>query len=118
MNKRPFAVTVVSLLMMAAGTMGIVRGFHYANKVWPPEQDLIWIVIVDGIGIACGVFMLRGNNWARWLAVAWVGAHALIISFLNRREILVHVVIFALLAYLLLFRSDVRGYFRGAAQDG
>ena len=79
--KRPWAVTVVGLLMMAAGAFGMTRGFLYARKLWPPEQDLIWIVIVDGIGIACGVFLLRGRNWARWLTLVWVGAHAAVISF-------------------------------------
>jgi CDP-diglyceride synthetase len=113
MNKRPFAVTVVGLLMMAMGTMGLVRGFANAKMIWPPEQDLIWIVIVDVTGIAIGIFMLLGKNWARWLALVWVGAHAFVISFLNHREVLVHVVIFALLAYLLAFRSDVRAYFAG-----
>jgi hypothetical protein len=98
---------------MAAGAFGMVRGFVGATRLWPPEQDLIWIVIVDTIGIGCGVFMLRGKNWARWLTLVWVGGHGAVISFYVRQEMLVHLVIFALLVILML-RSDVRAYFRGS----
>lgn len=99
--------------MMAAGVFGMVRGFAGAKTLWPPEQDLIWIVIVDAIGIGCGIFMLRGKNWARWLTVVWIGGHVALVSFYMRQAILAHAVIFALIAYLLIFRSDVRVYFRG-----
>lgn len=112
MKKRPIAVTVVSWLMMAAGTLGIVYGFKGATTIWPPEHDLYWIVLVDGLGIALGIFMLRGKNWARWLTVAWIGGHAVAVSYFMRRDTLAHLVIFALIAYLLVFRSDVREYFR------
>jgi len=119
MKRRPIAVTVLGWLMMAAGVFGIARGFTGAKTLWPPEQDLIWIVIVDAIGIGCGVFLLRGKNWARWLTLAWVGGHVVIVSFFMRQMILVHAVIFVLIAYLLIFRSDVQGYFRGAeTRDG
>ena len=112
MNQRPIAVTVLGWLMVAAGVFGMARGFAWAKTLWPPEQDLIWIVIVDTIGIGCGVFLLRGKNWARWLTLAWVGGHIVIVSFYMRQMILVHVVIFALVA-ALLFRGDVRAYFGG-----
>jgi hypothetical protein len=112
MKRRPIAVTVLGWLMMAAGVFGIARGFTGAKTLWPPEQDLIWIVIVDAIGIGCGVFLLRGKNWARWLTLAWVGGHVVIVSFFMRQMILVHAVIFALIV-ALLFRGDVRAYFGG-----
>lgn len=112
--KRPIAVTGLGWLMMAAGAFGMARGFLGANTLWPPEQDLIWIVIVDAIGMGCGVFLLRGKNWARWLTLAWIGGHVVIVSFYMRQMIVVHLVIFALIV-ALLFRADVRAYFRGAA---
>lgn len=110
-NQRPIAITVVSWLMMIAGIFGMARGFANARTLWPPEQDLIWIVVVDMIGIACGVFMLRQQNWARWLTLAWIGSHVAIVSIYMRKEILPHAIIFALVAYLM-FRTDVRAYFR------
>jgi hypothetical protein len=117
MTERPWAVTAVGLLMMAAGAFGMSLGFVNAKRVWPPEQDLIWVVIVDAIGIACGIFLLRGKNWARWLTVVWIGAHAVAISFYARKGALAHLVIFALIAYLLVLRADVREYF-GAKNSG
>jgi hypothetical protein len=112
MKKRPIAVTVVSLLMMAGAGFGLAHGFAAAKTLWPPEGDLIWIVIVDSIGIACGVFMLRGKNWARWLTLLWLAGHVVLASQFMRQTLPAHGVIFALIAYLLIFRQDVREYFR------
>jgi hypothetical protein len=114
--KRPYAVTVVSWLVMAAGVFGLVRGFAGAKMLWPPEQDLIWIVLLDATWIVCGIFMLRGQNWARWLTLAWIAGHVVIVWFFMRSELLPHAVIFALTGYLM-FRSDVRAYFRGGEAD-
>lgn len=110
-SQRPIAITVVSWLMIIAGMFGMARGFASARALWPPEQDLIWVVVVDTIGIACGIFMLRRQNWARWLTLAWIGSHVAIVSIYMRKEILPHAIIFALVAYLM-FRTDVRAYFR------
>ncbi len=118
MIRRPIAVTVVGWLMMAAGAFGLVRGFMYARTLWPPEHDLIWIVLIDGAGIVCGAFLLRGRNWARWLTLVWIGGHVAVISVLNHRGILVHALIFAMIGYLLVFRGDVREYFRGERLAG
>lgn len=116
--KRPFAVTVVGVLMMAAGMSGMAVGFVNAKSMWPPEQDLIWIVIVDAIGITCGIFLLRGKNWARWLTVIWIGGHAAALSFYAQKGAVAHLVIFALIGYLLIFRGDVREWFGAKGRNG
>lgn len=110
-HQRPIAITVVSCLVIIAGIFGLARGFANATTLWPPEQDLIWVVVVDAIGIAGGIFMLRRQNWARWLTLAWIASHVAIVSVYMRKEILPHAIIFALVAYLM-FRADVRAYFR------
>lgn len=112
MNKRPFAVTVVGILIMIAAAFGLARGFSHAKTIWPPEQDLIWVVVVDVIGIACGVFLLRGKNWARWLTLLWLASHVVFSFFNSPQEVLVHGILLVLIAYLLALRSDVRAYFR------
>lgn len=111
MTRRPIALTVVSWLIIAAGVFGLARGFAAAKSLWPPEQDLFWVVAVDLIGVGCGIFLLKGRNWARWLTLLWVGAHVVIVSLYMPRMILAHAVIFAMIAYLLIFRGDVREYF-------
>ncbi len=113
--KRPFAVTVVSWLIIAAGVFGLVRGFVGAKALWPFPMDLTWIVLLDVMWVACGIYLLRGRNWARWLTVVWMAIHVAIVSLYMPRMIVAHVLIFAMIAYLLMLRSDVREYFRGEA---
>jgi hypothetical protein len=113
MKKRPIAVTGLGLLMIAAGMGGVAMGFVRARALWPLDEGLIWIVGFGVAALVCGIFMLRGQGWARWLTLVWVGCHIVISFFRDSREVLVHTVIFALVA-MLLFRSDVREYFRGA----
>lgn len=114
-EKRPFALVVVGWLIVAAGAMGLVLGFKGAKTFWPPEQDLIWIAIVDIAGIVFGLFLLRGHNWARWLTLVWLGFHVVISFFNSVGAGVAHGVIFLMLGYLLVIRADVRAYFRSAA---
>lgn len=111
--RRPMAVTVVSWLAIAAGVFGLVRGFIGAQTLWPFPTDLIWIVLLDATWVACGIYLLRGRNWARWLTLAWMAIHVAIVSLYMPSMILAHVLIFAMIGYLLMFRGDVRAYFRG-----
>lgn len=115
MNKRPIAVTGVSWLMIAAGVLGLAHGFSETKTLRPFQYDLIWIALFGVAGIVCGIFMLRGNNWARWLTLVWLACHVAISFFNALQGVVVHAVIFALITYLLIFRSDVRAYFGGGA---
>ena len=56
--------------------------------------------------------MLRRQNWARWLALAWMAFHVVISVFPPFKGLVVHVLIFGGITYLLL-RSDAAQYFRG-----
>ena len=57
--------------------------------------------------------MLRGQNWARWLAVAWMAFHVAISVFHPLRELAIHVVFLVLIAWIL-FRPGATRYFRKA----
>jgi hypothetical protein len=57
------------------------------------------------------VFMLRGNNWARWLLVIWMGYHIILSAFHSIRELVMHCVIFGIIIYFL-FRPKASAYFR------
>jgi hypothetical protein len=57
-----------------------------------------------------GVFLLRGQNWARWLALAWITFHV-VISYGVLRELVVHGVICVVFAWIL-FRPAAGRYFR------
>ncbi len=55
--------------------------------------------------------MLRRQNWARWLALAWMAFHV-IVSFFDRfRGLAVHCILFAVIAWFLL-RPQAARYFR------
>jgi Ni/Fe-hydrogenase subunit HybB-like protein len=53
--------------------------------------------------------MLLDHNWARWLALAWMVFHVAI-SFPVLRQMAVHSIIFAVIAWLL-FRPDAGRYY-------
>jgi membrane protein implicated in regulation of membrane protease activity len=54
--------------------------------------------------------MLRGSNWARWLAIAWLAYHVVLSAFHGWQETIVHFLFFAGVAYLL-FRPNASAYF-------
>ena len=57
--------------------------------------------------------MLRGHNWARWLAMAWIGFHVVVSGFDSFPAFAFHGVMFAVFAYFL-FRKQAAEYFRSA----
>jgi hypothetical protein len=57
--------------------------------------------------------MMRGQNWARWLAVAWMAFHVILSAFHAVRELAIHSLFLAVIAWIL-FRPEGARYFRGA----
>lgn len=115
MNKRPLAVTIVGFLYILTGVLG--TGYHLIDfKVLHPFQyDVIWAVLTDLVAILCGAYVLRGHNWARWLALAWIGFHVILSALHILPGLIVHSLLFVVLAYLL-FRPASTRYFRAARQ--
>lgn len=111
MNKRPFEVTVVSLLLIAIGIASIALN---ASALKPPqafEPGNLAILGVRLLGILCGVFMFQRHNWARWLGLAWIAFHA-VIGFLNSMgQGIVHALIFGMIGIALL-QPGVNAWFR------
>ncbi len=56
--------------------------------------------------------MLRGRNWARWLLLVWLAFHVILSAFHALFELVVHSLLFAVIAYSL-FRPRVSAFFRG-----
>jgi uncharacterized membrane protein len=73
------------------------------------HQDDVWIELTELLALVAGVFMLRGYNWARWLALAWLAFHVAI-SWAAPSRIAIHTVFLAAFAWLL-FRPDARRHF-------
>jgi hypothetical protein len=111
MNKRPVTVTIIGWLLVVVGISGFA---YHLNEIKPQNVfhgENAWIFLVELIAILGGVFIIRGKNWARWLALAWMGFHVVISFFDSMQKVAVHIVFFLVIAYSL-FRPDARAYFQ------
>src|ERR1700722_11541025 len=103
---RPIAVLLLSCLYIAVGTIGFVVNFP---KLIGLHHESIWIELTELLALIAGAFMFRGRNWARWLALVWMAFH-IAISFPVLRQVVIHSILLALIAWIL-FRPDARRYF-------
>jgi len=120
MSKRPLSVTVIGVIFIAAGALTLVAG------LLPPAQRLAelkehpfefgLVLVVRIIGILCGIFVLFGWNWARWLLVAWLVFHVLLSMAHSRLELLIHALLFGVVVYFL-FRPPSSRYFSARAGE-
>lgn len=110
MRSRPITVTCLAWLYMVVGVSS--TAFHIAQfkAHTPTASELFWIPLLGLLAVLAGVFLLRGSNWARWLALAWMAFHVALSVFHPLHELLVHGLFLALFAYLL-FRPAARAYF-------
>lgn len=116
-NKRPPAVTFIACLFLAVGIFGGVIHLRelVSHRLFGWED--LWAPLLAFVAAVAGIFLLRGHNWARWLAVAWMAFHVAISFFDSISKIVVHVLLLALIAYAL-FRRDASAYFQQPNQLG
>jgi hypothetical protein len=114
MNKRPLSVTVISYLFVAAGVIGLA--YHFTEWDEKPLLEYGLVCLLRFLAILCGVFMLRGANWARWLLLAWMAYHIVLSALHGLLQVVMHGVLFAMIAYFL-FRPAASSYFRGTSAE-
>ena len=105
-TRHPVSVWILAYLYIAVGIIGFA---HYFPGLVAHQEDSLWAELTELLVIVSGVFMLRGHNWARWLALVWMAFHVAI-SFPVYRQMAIHLTIFAGIA-LVLFRPDAGRYF-------
>ena len=105
-TKRPVSVWILSCLYIAVGSIGFA---FYFPQLMAHQEYSVWIELTELLAVVSGAFMLRGHNWARWLALVWMAFHVAI-SFPAYRQMAIHLTIFAWIAWVLL-RPDTRRYF-------
>lgn len=110
MNERPLSVTIISCVFIAAGVIGLVYHLAEFKLQHPFQYDVVWVALLRLLAIVCGVFMLRGSNWARWLALVWMAYHVIFSVFHSWHELAMHGLLFAVFAYFL-FRPRAKEYF-------
>lgn len=113
-NKRPLPVTILACIYIAVGTIGF---FYHFSASFQSRQDFlhggVWVELVELVALIAGIFMLRAQNWARWLALAWIAFHVAISVFDAFPKLAIHVLFLALIAWCLFYPA-ARKYFRGA----
>jgi len=108
-NKRPISVTILACVYIAVGIVGFAYNF---TGLLAFQYDALWAELTEFLAIVCGVFMLRGHNWARWVALAWIAFHVILSAFHALPEFAIHCLFCAAIAWFL-FRPAATRYFRG-----
>jgi hypothetical protein len=108
---RPASVTVLAGIYLTVGAIGFC--IHLTELAARPvfHQDVIWIEVTEFLAIVCGVFLIRGQNWARWLALAWMIFHVVLSAFHAVSEFLIHL-LFCVVIGWILFRPPAARFFR------
>ena len=117
MNKRPLSVTVIGCIFVAAGVIGFAYHVSEFKTLRPFEYGIVWVCFLRLLAILGGVFVLRGHNWARWLLLVWIAFHSILSAFHSRSELVVHTLLFAVVAYVLFLRPQASAYFRGSRAE-
>jgi hypothetical protein len=109
--RRMPGILVVGVIFLGVGVLDVWRGA--APMLDGPSHLATDDMLVLAIGIAAlvgGGFVLRAQNWARWLLAVWMLLHVAI-SVGEPEQLIAHLVIFGVLAFLL-FRPRAGAYFK------
>ena len=106
--KRTISVTIIACVYLAVGTLAFV--YHF-RELLSLQRDSVSIELTEFLAVVSGAFMLRGHNWARWLALAWIVFHVILSAFHSFRELAIHALFCAVIAWIL-FRPQAARYFR------
>jgi hypothetical protein len=117
MNKRPMSITILASVYLMVGTVGFAVHFSEILARHAFQYDDALVELTELIAIVCGLFMLQGRNWARWLALGWIVFHVAISFFESLQKVAVHGLFLALIVYFL-FRPDARTYFQHPEEVG
>lgn len=105
---RPISVLAIAGLYLTVGILGF--SIHFRDLL-AQRPDSGWVEATELVALVCGVFLYRGHNWARWLALAWMGFHVVLSSFHTYSEFIIHSILLVLIAGCL-FNSEANRYFR------
>ena len=111
--KRPLSITILACIYLAVGVIGFA--FHF-RELLAGHPDAVAIELTEFVAIVCAVFLIRGYNWARWLALVWIAFHVVLSAFHAIPELAIHAVFCAVIAWIL-FRPEAARYFRGVRME-
>lgn len=108
------AVTVIAGVYLIAGVTGF---FYHLPELWRRSllgSDALLVQLVRLAAVVIGLYLLRGKNWARWAAVAWMAYHVVLGVFHSASQFAVHALFLAVIAWFL-WRPGASRYFRATA---
>jgi hypothetical protein len=116
-SSRPLSITIISWVFIAMGCITFAAGLLLligeegvqGSAIVQSYLESGLALLTRFLSIICGVFILYGYNWARWLLVVWMAFHV-IISFNSTIELIVHSLLFSLVIFFL-FRPRASAYF-------
>jgi hypothetical protein len=117
MKDRPLSITIISWLFIIFGAIALVSGLFplmgASTAQLVADFKSHWMVHFSRLAqMAGGLFMLRGQNWARWLLVVWMAFHVVISVLHSFTQVAIHVGIFSVILFFL-FRKPASEYFAG-----
>ena len=110
--KRPWAVTVLGLLFIVAGLVGLFYHVTQDQLNW----ETVLVLLLRLLAVIGGIFLLLGRNWARWLTVAWLAVHVVSSAFHSMEQMAAHAVLLVIVTYFL-FKDRSANYFRPEASS-
>jgi hypothetical protein len=109
-TKRPLSVTLIALLFLISGSVGLIYHATEIKFSASAQFDLFLVLFVRLLAVVGAIFALRGHNWARWLLVIWMAYHVILSAFHSVSQTLVHTALFGVIAFFL-FRRRAAVYF-------
>ena len=108
--RRPVSVTILACVYLVVGAAGFA--YHF-REMLSLQQGGVWAELTELLAIVSGAFMLRGHDWARWLALAWIAFHVILSIVESDHGLAIHGLLSVVIAWIL-FRSQAARYFRSA----
>jgi hypothetical protein len=115
-SPRPLSVAILAWVYIGVGTVGFFA--HMPRSLaWNMFRfDVVWIELLELSAVISGIFLLRGNNLARWFVLAWMAFHVILSGLeashgFKIRGFAVHSLFCAVIAWIL-FRPAAARYFR------
>jgi hypothetical protein len=110
MKRPPIPVMIVAGIYLLVGGAGFI--YHFP-ELTAGHRDAIGIEFTELMAVVSGVGLLFRQNWARWLALAWVVFHVILSIFHPLPELLIHTALCVVIAWLL-FRPATAAWFKEA----
>ena len=116
MKHRPLPVIIVAVLFILVGCVGFV---YHLKDISEPDVNIYeyyWVLFLRLLAIVCGLLLFFRIDWARWLTIAWLAYHVVIVALNSTSEMIAHIVLL-IIVYTLLFLPASSRYFRDKSKQ-